>query len=247
MSTSESAVTLPPADHRPNGLAALGYFLLYFLLSFGVSVIAATLHSLLAGSGAIGDFSPTFLAVTAFASSTVAYLVIFVISGDYRAALMRRIAALGLANRILNRQVGAAILLGAFFSLLVIGYMMVFPPPPEAEQITIAQIFEGGLLAITLGLLLVLVIAPVCEEYLFRGLILDGFGKSLGTLTGILLSSLLFAIAHLGDYYIYWPAMAAVLLLGLINALWRIKTDNLATAVGSHFAYNLVMLTFAFV
>lgn len=247
MSTSETAAPLPSSDPAPNAFGALGYFFLYLALPFGVSVIAATLNNLLSGSGAISDFTPTSLAVTAFASSTVAYLVIFMVSRDYRHGMVRRLAGLRLARSGFHRQVAAAMLVGALFSLLVIVYMMIFPPPPEAGQITIALIFEGGLLAVTLGLLLVLIIAPVCEEYLFRGLLLDGFGKSLGVLAGVVLSSLLFAIAHLGDYYIYWPAMAAVLLLGVINAVWRIKTDNLATAIGSHFAYNLVMLAFAFI
>lgn len=88
-----------------------------------------------------------------------------------------------------------------------------------------------------LGLALV---PAVCEEILFRGVVLGGFARSLGKGWAVVLSAILFAVAHLD-----LPAVPSRLLLGLVLGLAVLQTGSLVPAVVLHAANNAVALALA--
>jgi len=80
--------------------------------------------------------------------------------------------------------------------------------------------------------LLFVVAAPVCEEYIFRGLVFAGLRRSLPFLPAAAASAAIFAIVH--------PpvSMAPVFLLGLLTAAARERTGGLLAPMLVHAALN---------
>lgn len=94
--------------------------------------------------------------------------------------------------------------------------------------------------ALSARLLLVsLVVAPLVEELVFRGVFLDAFGRSgLGRGAGLLASSAVFAGAHSGA----WAHLGAFG-VGLALAATRVAGAGLAYCVALHVGLNLGAVT----
>lgn len=78
------------------------------------------------------------------------------------------------------------------------------------------------------------IMAPVLEELLFRGVILDGFLKNSTPLKAILISSLIFGIAHLNP----WQFISAFI-LGLLIGWVYWKTKSLIPCIFIHLVNNV--------
>ncbi|MCW3488588.1 CPBP family intramembrane glutamic endopeptidase [Dethiobacter alkaliphilus] len=83
----------------------------------------------------------------------------------------------------------------------------------------------------------IVVIAPILEETVYRGIILKGFLQRYKPWFAISLSSLLFAVAHLNIWQMI-PAFVVALFLGWIFY----KTHSLVLVVFSHASYNGLIL-----
>lgn len=81
----------------------------------------------------------------------------------------------------------------------------------------------------------VIIVAPIAEEVLFRGIMLKGLLKRYSAITSILVTALLFAIIHLNIYQ-FVGAFIAGLLLGWLY----LKTESLLLCIISHAAYNSI-------
>ena len=81
-----------------------------------------------------------------------------------------------------------------------------------------------------------MLIAPIVEEFLFRGLLYRALDLEWGGSRAVLGAAAFFAVYH--------PALswAPVGLLGAMNATIFKRTGRLAPAVLAHAAYNLVVL-----
>ncbi len=80
-------------------------------------------------------------------------------------------------------------------------------------------------------------IGPLTEEFLFRGLILRGFLKRYGTVTGVVASAVLFGAAH-GNVWQAWYAVVGGLFLGWL----AVETHSLAPCLFGHALWNAVGL-----
>jgi hypothetical protein len=78
------------------------------------------------------------------------------------------------------------------------------------------------------------------EEILFRGIIFRIIEKSLGTLTALFLSAILFALAHLPNAGISLLGVAVTAVAGVIFCAAYMLTRRLWLAVGIHFAWNFM-------
>jgi membrane protease YdiL (CAAX protease family) len=85
---------------------------------------------------------------------------------------------------------------------------------------------------------IVIVAAPVFEEFIFRGLIFGGLSRSLGLPSAVTASAAIFAIVH--------PAVSVipVFVLGLCTALIYERTRMLAAPIVVHMVYNAAVLGF---
>jgi uncharacterized protein len=83
------------------------------------------------------------------------------------------------------------------------------------------------------GILAVVVIAPIVEEIIFRGLILRGFLKHYSVRKSIIISALLFGIVHMNPWQFVSASFA-----GIILGWWYVKTDSILGPVFGHALNN---------
>lgn len=91
-----------------------------------------------------------------------------------------------------------------------------------------------------LYLLAVVILSPIIEETLFRGLILRRFNKELDNLTlAILISSILFGICH------SFGGILGAILFGICVSILYIKSRNILVPIFAHFLNNLISFLLA--
>ncbi len=84
------------------------------------------------------------------------------------------------------------------------------------------------------------VFAPVVEEVIFRGILVNRWGVKWGIRTGIVVSSVVFGLLHVVD-------TAGATIFGLVAAVLYLQTRTLIVPIAFHAANNLVALLLEFV
>lgn len=105
-------------------------------------------------------------------------------------------------------------------------------PPPGWFMELFAKIFESDF-GIWGGILRVVVLAPIVEELIFRGVIFSGFQRIYPAFWAIFFSALLFSLFHLNPWQ-----MGPTFLLGLLLGYVRLRTGSLLAAIFTHALHN---------
>jgi membrane protease YdiL (CAAX protease family) len=118
---------------------------------------------------------------------------------------------------------------------------------PEAARELEKALEPVSSLEIIQQVIVVVGIAPVVEEWLFRGVIQQGLVARMGRMSGVLLTSALFALAHLpsgapGAHALFSPLVNA-LSLGCVLGTLRLATGSLLAPIVFAAAVNAVVLT----
>jgi membrane protease YdiL (CAAX protease family) len=127
---------------------------------------------------------------------------------------------------------------GVALGLLALGYLAALRLVPQAaELLDQARAQLGAVPHARQGLFIMgVLVAPVAEEFLFRGLLYRALDREWGGWRAIAGSAAFFAIYHPP---LSWLPVAA---LGACNAMLFKRTGRLAPAVALHMAYNSVIL-----
>jgi membrane protease YdiL (CAAX protease family) len=86
------------------------------------------------------------------------------------------------------------------------------------------------------------VVAPVCEELLFRGLLLRALRRRMSPAQAVIVQALAFALAHpmlsptLGDFAV----VPALFLLGAASGIVAVRRGDLSASIMMHIGFNLV-------
>jgi uncharacterized protein len=102
-------------------------------------------------------------------------------------------------------------------------------PMSDDEGARFAEMMDESFIAVLSGC----VLAPVLEEMLFRGVILRSFLRQYSRTKAILLSSMLFAIAHLNIYQV-----ATAFAIGIVAGWLYERCRSLWPCIVLHAAYN---------
>ena len=129
----------------------------------------------------------------------------------------------------------------AFFSLTEYG---VIPPDDLPQPIFDAMLAAPRFLQFGWALMFV-ILFPVIEEVLFRGFLFTGFAQTWGPRVAGVMTTLLFVVVHMPKVLQYWPALCAVILVGTLTLLIRIRTGSLVPGIALHSTYNSVLVTLA--
>lgn len=105
-------------------------------------------------------------------------------------------------------------------------------PPPGWFMELFAKLFESDF-GIWGGILRVVVLAPIVEELIFRGVIFSGFQRIYPAFWAILFSALLFSLFHLNPWQ-----LGPTFLLGLLLGFVRLRTGSLLAAIFTHALHN---------
>lgn len=135
-----------------------------------------------------------------------------------------------------------------YIILAVIGYRVFYENTlvPLMSNIPMSPLLEAALenvfdentsYSIPLFIISVIVVAPVFEEIIYRGIILEQLYKRYGSLKAIGISSLLFAIMHLNIHQ-----GVNGFFLGIILGFIYIKTNSLLLGMFLHFVNNFLVI-----
>lgn len=102
-------------------------------------------------------------------------------------------------------------------------------PMPHVIAEAFRRVGSGGLAS----LLVIVLIAPVVEELLLRGIVLRGFLGRYRPGTAIALSALIFAVMHLNPYQ-----LASALVIGLVLGWVFYRTGSLWPCIFGHALFN---------
>ena len=108
---------------------------------------------------------------------------------------------------------------------------------PEWFRQALSQIYG---MKLVVSLLTMGVLAPLLEEFLFRGIILTGLSRRMDPWWAILWSSVLFGIAHLNP----WQALPAFA-MGCFFGWLYLRTGSFWTVVGLHSLNNVLAIAAA--
>ncbi len=92
-----------------------------------------------------------------------------------------------------------------------------------------------------LNLFVLAVIPAICEEFIYRGMILNGFRK-FGSIAAIFISALFFALAHGSAMQFFYQFV-----LGVVLAAVVIKTGSIIASMVVHFVNNATVLIYNYI
>jgi membrane protease YdiL (CAAX protease family) len=103
---------------------------------------------------------------------------------------------------------------------------------PGATAQAIVERVDGGV-DVLLLVLAVVVMAPLAEEFFYRGMLLSAIGRRFGVGAGVVASSAVFAVAH--QEPILFPGL---FLFAAVLAWLTISTGRIGVAIVGHMAFN---------
>lgn len=203
---------------------------------FAAAVVAAPL--MLSGSGSRHEAMPasTFLVVLP-AQNLVVLAALFWVSRAKGIGTWR--ADFGWELR--RRDAGALVLgiaLQAVITLALFPLVQLADRTPSQELVRLMN--ENSDVLLSVGILVsTVVLAPLVEELLFRGLLLRSLLRRLEPATAILVSGIVFGAVHLLDpgALVAVPGLA---LLGTILSVVAFRTGSLSRPILIHAGFNLV-------
>lgn len=122
---------------------------------------------------------------------------------------------------------------GSWFAECLIEHFEVFSAG-HLEDIA-RLLCEGSLGGRAVAMTMVLLVAPLAEELLFRGFIWDCLEREMGRRAAWLLSSLLFSLYHVDPLHV-----VSVFPLSLLLGVLRLRTGSVLPSIAAHFGNNLL-------
>lgn len=155
------------------------------------------------------------------------FLSLLVRKNRFRVDLFRNISFSGILLAI-----GCAVLL---YFLLDKGldpvFERIFPTSEESYQETLQTLRKAPVIS----LLQVCILAPVIEEILMRGYLLNGLSSSYGSIIALLVSSFLFALLHFN-----MVQTLSAFICGIVLGLLYLQTGSIFCCILTHTGYNLI-------
>ena len=160
-------------------------------------------------------------------STITAYIILFSIfyKQDFK------LLAHSFKEHTKKRDLLYGLLLGILI-IIVAGLVSRILPQPSSVNNTSLLVQHNMLIA---GVFVIL-IAPVLEEILFRGILVDK--------VGVVLSSILFSVIHIGSgdlYSIIYPAIITFIIGSVLGTAYK-KTKSLLLVILAHSIYNIFIL-----
>lgn len=142
----------------------------------------------------------------------------------------RRLRTIGLTRQrsVIKYLQGFAIG-GALLVPLII--MMLIIEPASAQEFK----------PIIFAFLLAFIVQSAGEEVLFRGFLVTGLSRRIRILPAVLVSSAVFALAHVGNGDMTGLGLIEIFILGALFAFLMLRTNSLLVACGAHAAWNFIL------
>jgi membrane protease YdiL (CAAX protease family) len=169
-------------------------------------------------------------------TAVVGQVLMFVVPVCVMMASSRTRASIGLVRPRANRYWGAALLIGA--SAWYLNMRLVEVLPLRSEDAQLMDLIDRPSLPVVI---LAVALAPaVCEEVLFRGVLVRALATRFFPLVAVLLGAAVFAVYHLRVVQLV-PTFTLGLLLGYL----ALRADSALPGMLAHFVNNAVALVIA--
>lgn len=165
--------------------------------------------------------------ITLLLSTITAYIILFSIFYKQDFKLLPH----NFKEHTKKRDLLYGLLLGILI-VIVAGLISRILPQPSSANNTSLLVQYNMLIA---GVFVIL-IAPVLEEILFRGILVNK--------VGVVLSSILFSVIHIGSgdlYSIIYPAIITFIIGSVLGTAYK-KTKSLLLVILAHSIYNIFIL-----
>lgn len=143
-------------------------------------------------------------------------------------------------SRIATRALFASVVAGCSLAVAATALSLWFPVEPMKDSHIALMLGNGEALKIA-WLLSAIIVAPMTEEVLFRGVLLGALSRHLGFLPANLISTAAFVAVHLPQLGGYTVAIACIALLGFLASVARRASGSIWAPVALHATYNLVL------
>ncbi len=226
-------VERPPGRDFPYANWGPGAAVLGVVLALGAGVMLGIPGALIGGSDGDGELSTTGNVLVQLGTG-LGFLLVPMALVAWRGAsglgeILRRLGvrsfAIGEALKWMAAAVGAYLLFAMFYATLI--------TPPEQEDIA------EGFGALPVQILLIVVLAPVAEELLFRGYLFGGLREKLSRWPAALLAGALFGVLHALTGL---SAVPPLIFFGVVLCLLYEKTGSVVPAIVLHLLNNSVAL-----
>ena len=144
-------------------------------------------------------------------------------------------------GRLVGQGAGLGLLAIAGSTLIVSLLVAATGSEASPDQVLTGSIADSPL-QILLAVVAAVVLAPLAEELLFRGLLHRGLRRRLTLVPATAISSVLFAVVHIDVVFSQPLALVGLVLVGVILALAYERTGSLVVPVVIHAVHNGVTI-----
>ncbi len=220
-----------------NFLKSIACLIFYFAVQFimqMVFMLFGVVSGIQSESGLM-EFSMNHLLLMVILSNMVTIILLALLLKFHKKCIKEEWSLVPTKIRICISPSISAFLLS--FAWALVTYNLSFANAKQIEKSAAfySNIFSG--LGVIMMALTLLVVQPVMEEILCRGIILNKLKNSMPEWTAVLLSSLLFGIIHLMAGGLWLTIGAAV--MGVYFGIVFVKTKSLYAAILAHSFANL--------
>lgn len=138
-----------------------------------------------------------------------------------------------LFSKVSFKTIGSVVLLNIIFSYGMLYFSKFILQIVDSNNIFGFMSLNNGLFGIV-GFLSVVLLSPVVEELIFRGIFLNKLKIIVPTTFAILISSLLFASLH------GFGSIFSAFIFAVCMALFYLKSENIFVPIFAHFLNNLI-------
>lgn len=250
----------PPLPRAPGPWGGIGMVVLYFLLQFGIALLIQAILGAMAGFKAgleaarqhrKPDLQAALQAVHHDPNLQVVMVVVTLVAAAAVTAMLvrqtwpaqwSRGALPGFGFVRARRGGDYLIAIGLGVAILILGglltHLLANGHPVQQDVSLMAARVPPGMRVLLL--LLVVCVAPLIEELVFRGVLLSGLASRLPVGWAILVSALIFGGAHLPDFKFAWYPVPTLVLMGVALAWLRVRSGSLWPSITLHATNNLV-------
>jgi len=123
-------------------------------------------------------------------------------------------------------------------AFLMLGAAALFSKILPHQETDLERMLKLGTSVRVLTALLAVLTAPLVEEVVYRGVLYPGVARRWGWLAGLSITTFLFALVHVPQYWGSWAAISTIVLLSFVLTLLRAATGSILPCVAVHLVFN---------
>lgn len=189
-------------------------------------------------------WAPVMIITQALLSAATLLFLYIVVRGRTAAPFWQTMGWRGFRNMTRSGSVILGYVLGGFALSVVMGLLEKFLGPESGMPME--KLFgspRSVLMLMALGIL----VAPLVEETIFRGCIYPVIARKFGITAGIVLTGVIFGLAHGEQLKFSWGPIGLIICVGIVLTYVRARAGTVAASYLVHLGYNTALFLGFFV